>query len=119
MACRTLGEGAHEYVHRCQTGRYARAQTSAAAMLELGSLIGALSSGLFADHFSRRQAIVTACSSSAIPCHKTTDLHADVYSNILHRIYTTVRSPSTSTSNYRTRNRWPRCWGTKVIEHYN
>ncbi|EKM52272.1 uncharacterized protein PHACADRAFT_100265, partial [Phanerochaete carnosa HHB-10118-sp] len=31
------------------------------AMLELGSLLGALSAGLFADHFSRRQAIVTAC----------------------------------------------------------
>lgn len=31
------------------------------AMLELGSLVGALSAGLFADLFSRRQAIVTAC----------------------------------------------------------
>ena len=32
-----------------------------ASMLELGSLVGAISSGLFADHFSRRQAIIAAC----------------------------------------------------------
>ena len=32
-----------------------------AAMLELGSLLGAFIAGTFADRFSRRQSIVVAC----------------------------------------------------------
>lgn len=40
---------------------------SLAAMLELGCLLGAIITGTFADHLTRRQAIVLACSTCDPP----------------------------------------------------
>ena len=45
---------------------------SLAAMLELGCLLGAIITGTFADHLTRRQAIVLACS-TCVPARRSND----------------------------------------------
>lgn len=60
-----MGHGAYEYVLRCPC-LYAETLNTGcsditAAVLELGSLVGALMAGVFADKYTRRQSIFTAC----------------------------------------------------------
>lgn len=75
MARRSLGKGNDEYVTA-----YLRAHTPcesvfvAAAALEMGALFGALSSGIFADKYSRQHSIFFASGehvdSRFSPCSK-------------------------------------------------
>lgn len=71
-------------------------------MLELGSLLGAIITGMFADRFSRRQAIIFACGmfrrfATFVKCAFQTDLRGKS-SSVLALLCNLPHNPSTISS---------------------
>lgn len=82
-------------------------------MLELGSLIGALIAGIFADRFSRRQAIMLACGKSqSFPFAMTMKYSVDFLwgsSCLLCRVCSAILCPKHSSFDHWSCHRGFRC----------
>ena len=84
----------------------------AAAVLELGALLGALLAGVYADRYSRGQAIVWACGES-IPVHPLLFANS-VLSDIFNRLLVSMFRATPQSYIYWQGSRRSRCWCVKV-----